>query len=174
MKEVLVSGPRGLLVRCRVPERRRDRLRGLSGLEKLGRDEGFLIANATSVHTVGMRFPILIVRLDAEFRVVDVRRVHPRRFVPSIRRARHVLECHEGADVRVGDSLRCFGCGLIRREIGSASERADERQDERRTDRQRPDHDREEAARPRGERDGLSSSALRLDDPEELQQEPHR
>jgi uncharacterized membrane protein (UPF0127 family) len=174
MNEILVSGPRGLWLRCRVPEGRRERLHGLIGLDGLTPDEGFLIANATSVHTFGMRFPILVVRLDAEFRVVDVRRVDPRTFVPSIRRARHVLECHEGADVRVGDPLRLLRCGPVRREVGSAGERADERQDERRTDRQRSHHDREEAARPRGERDGFSSTALRLDDPEELQQEPHR
>ncbi|MGH2591854.1 MAG: hypothetical protein ACRDGW_13810 [Actinomycetota bacterium] len=174
MDAVLVSGLRGLRLHCRVPRGRRERLRGLIGLGGLAPDEGFLIANATSVHTFGMRFPILVARLDGSFRVVDVRVVRRWRFVRPIRRARHVLECHEGADVRVGDPLHLLWCGRVRREVGSAGERADERQDERRTDRQRPDHDREETARPRGERDGLSSSALRLDDPEELQQEPHR
>lgn len=175
MTEVLVSGPRGLLLRCRVPERRRDRLRGLIGIERLARDEAFLVTDATSVHTFGMRFPILVVRLDASMRVVDVRVVRPWKFVPPIRGARHVLECHERADVQVGDSLRPL---LMRPESrvedASADERANESQDERRTYRQPPDDDREEAARPRGERHGLSSNALRLDDPEELQQPPHR
>jgi hypothetical protein len=174
MIEVLVWGPRGLRRRCRVPEGRRERVRGLIGLGGLAPDEGFLIANATSVHTFWMRFPILVARLDGSFRVVEVRVVRRWRFVRPIRRARHVLECHEGADVRVGDSLVVARADQVRREIGSAGERADERQDERGTERQPPDDDREEAARPRGERDGLSSSALRLDDPEELQQEPHR
>lgn len=175
MNQVLVSGPRGLRLRCRVPEGRRERRHGLIGLGGLARDEAFLIANATSVHTFGMLFPILVVRLDASFRVVDVRVVRPRMFVPPMRRARHVLECHERADVRVGDALLVGrAADRVRREVGSAGERADESEDERRTDRKRPHHDREEAPRPRGERDGLSSTALRLDDPEELQQQPHR
>jgi hypothetical protein len=175
MDAILISGLRGRRLRCRVPEGRCERLRGLLGLDGLAPDEAFLIANASSVHTFGMRFPILVVRLDALFRVVDVRVVPPWRFVRPIRRARHVLECHEDVDLRVGDVVRLLRvAGRIRWEVGSAGEGADERQDERRTDRQRPHHDWEEAARPRGERDGLSSTALRLDDPEELQQEPHR
>jgi hypothetical protein len=105
MGGVVVVGPRGGRLRCRVPGIRRERVRGLIGLGGLAPDEGFLIANATSVHTFGMRFSILVARLDASFRVVDVRVVRPRRLVRPIRRARHVLECHEGADVRVGDSL---------------------------------------------------------------------
>jgi uncharacterized protein len=170
-----VSGSRGLRLRCRIPERGRERLRGLIGHGGLAHDEAFLIANATSVHTYWMRFPILIARLDDSLRVVDVRVVRPWRFVGSIRRARHVLECHEGTDIRVGDALLvAWAADRERWEVESAGERADEGQDERRADRQRSHHDREKAARPRGERDGLPSSALRLDDPEELQQRSHR
>jgi hypothetical protein len=175
MNAALVSGSRGLRLRCRVPEGLRERLRGLIGLGGLAPHEAFLIANATSVHTFGMRFPILLARLDESFRVVDIRVVRPWRFVGPIRRARHLLECCEEADIRVGDALLVArAADRERREVGSAGERADEGQDERRADRQRSHHDREEAARPRGERDGLPSSALRLDDPEELQQRSHR
>lgn len=68
-------------------------------------DEAMLFSNATSVHTFGMRFAVLVVRLDPSFRVVDARRVAPRRFVPPMRAARHVLECHQDVDLRSGDRL---------------------------------------------------------------------
>jgi uncharacterized membrane protein (UPF0127 family) len=57
-----------------------------------------------SVHTFGMRVPITVVFLDRSWRVVRVVRASPARLV-SCRRARHVMECHIGADVRVGDVL---------------------------------------------------------------------
>jgi uncharacterized protein len=72
---------------------------------EIASDEAMLLSNATSVHTFGMRFAILVVRLDQSFRVVDARRVSPRRFVPPMPVARHVLECHPDADLRTGDRL---------------------------------------------------------------------
>jgi len=170
MDEGVLLG-RDVRLRTCVPSTVFERLRGSIRLE-LAPGEAMLLPNATSVHTFGMRIPILVARLDASFRVVDVRLVRPWRFVPPIRRARHVLECHEGTDIRVGDALRLRAVRGL--DVRGSGERAGEGQDERRTDRQGSDHDREEAARPRGERDGLSSTALRLDDAEELQQRPHR
>src|SRR5918994_6383034 len=109
MRKVAAVTPRGAVLRCRVAERGRDRRMGLSGAGDLPHDTALLFPNATSVHTLGMRFPILVVRLDGAFTVVDVRRVLPGRFVPPMRQASHVLECNENADVRVGDVLRIEG-----------------------------------------------------------------
>jgi uncharacterized protein len=72
---------------------------------EIGSDEALLLPNGTSVHTFGMRFPILVLRLDPSLRVMDVRYVAPMRFVPPMRRARHVLECQPDVDLRVGDQL---------------------------------------------------------------------
>ena len=66
--------------------------------------ETLLIERCRSVHTFGMRFPITVTFLDASWRVLRVERCGPGRLLFS-RRARHVLECHIGADVRVGDVL---------------------------------------------------------------------
>jgi len=101
-----ISLPRNDVLRCGIAETSRDRRYGLRGVTELQPQTAMLFPNATSVHTFGMRFPILVVRLDAAFTVVDVRRVRPQRFVPPIRRARHVLECHEDVDIRVGDVLK--------------------------------------------------------------------
>jgi len=76
----------------RVAWTRRERLRGLRGLEGLGPGEALLIPNCRSVHTFGMRFPIRVVFLDAEFRVVEVVRLRPNRLARPRLKARHVLE----------------------------------------------------------------------------------
>ena len=106
MVSIDLTGPRGVRLRCRVARTRRERLRGLIGRDRLGSDEGILLPVATSVHTFGMRMPILVSRLDAELRVLDVRIVSPRRILAPMRRARHVVECSERVDLRVGDVLR--------------------------------------------------------------------
>lgn len=84
-------------------------MRGLLRRSAIEIDEALLIPDATSVHTVGMRFPILVARLDDALRVVDVRRVMPYRLVMRMRDARHVLECHPDVDLRPGDILRVDG-----------------------------------------------------------------
>ena len=63
-----------------------------------------LLERCRSVHTVGMRFPITVAFLDTSSRVVRVDRAPIGRIL-FCRRARHVLECHIGSDVRVGDLL---------------------------------------------------------------------
>lgn len=106
MRRLELEGPRGLSLRCGLAERRRERTRGLTGVRELAVDVGLLIPGATSVHTFGMLFPILVARLDESLRVVDVRRVPPRRLVLPTAGARHVLEGSIDLDLRVGDVVR--------------------------------------------------------------------
>jgi uncharacterized membrane protein (UPF0127 family) len=63
-----------------------------------------LLERCRSVHTFGMSFPIAVIFLDAESRVTSVARTPTGRIL-FCRSARHVLECHVGADVRTGDVL---------------------------------------------------------------------
>jgi uncharacterized membrane protein (UPF0127 family) len=104
-----ISGPKGLQLRCGVPARLPERVRGLLRREAIEIDEALLIPDVTSVHTFGMRFPILVARLDDSLRVVDARRVMPYRLVMPMRNARHVLECHPDVDLFPGDVLRVDG-----------------------------------------------------------------
>lgn len=62
------------------------------------------IGRCRSVHTIGMAFPITVAFLDDSLLVIRVERASAGRIM-FCRRARHVLECHIGADVRVGDSI---------------------------------------------------------------------
>ena len=109
VRSLMISGPRGLQLRCSAPERPPERMRGLLRRNAIEIDEALLIPDSTSVHTFGMRFPILVSRLDDSLRVVDVRRVMPYRLVMRMRDARHVLECHPDVDLRTGDILRVGG-----------------------------------------------------------------
>ena len=86
------------------PRNRRERRRGWLGRHRIEPWDALLLERCRSVHTLGMRVPITVVFLDRSWRVIRVVRARPGRLL-SCRRARHVLECHIGADVRVGDLL---------------------------------------------------------------------
>ncbi|MDP9261141.1 MAG: DUF192 domain-containing protein [Actinomycetota bacterium] len=101
----------GLVVceRCIVADSPLPRMRGLLGRRNLGSDEGVLLRPAGSIHTFFMRFPIDVVFLDRDGRVLRVAEsVRPWR-TAAARGARAVLELRAGESERrrvaVGDVL---------------------------------------------------------------------
>jgi uncharacterized membrane protein (UPF0127 family) len=74
------------------------RLRGLLGCRTLGPGAGMLIESCSAVHTVGMRFSLDLIFLDAQWRIVAcVSGVRPGRWcVPGGLRARRVVEVESG------------------------------------------------------------------------------
>ncbi|MGZ5297462.1 MAG: DUF192 domain-containing protein [Actinomycetota bacterium] len=103
MRRLKIIGPRGGRWQVDVPTTFRERMRGLRG-RALGAHQAMLLERCRSVHTMGMTFSITVAFLDASSSVIRVMRTPAGRIV-FCRRARHVLECHIGADVRVGDLL---------------------------------------------------------------------
>jgi uncharacterized membrane protein (UPF0127 family) len=88
--------------RCEIPESSFGRARGLLGRSSLEPDEGMLIDRAGSVHMFFMRFPIDVVFLDRDRRVVGVRHgLRPWR-VAGARRAVAALELPAGAAAAAG------------------------------------------------------------------------
>ncbi|HEX3300007.1 MAG TPA: DUF192 domain-containing protein [Actinomycetota bacterium] len=106
MRDRELVGPHGRPWTVSVPHTRRERMRGLRGRAWLPPDHGLLLLRCRSVHTFGMRAPIAVAFLDADWRVLSVRRVRPGRVVLPRWRARHVLECAAATDLRRGDRLR--------------------------------------------------------------------
>ena len=112
MRQALATGPRGRRWTVEVPETRAERRRGLLGRDGLEPGTGMLFERASSVHTIGMRFPIDVVflgRADADGRRV-VRRVEtmaPGRMAWPRPGVRAVLELPAESDVRVGDAILC-------------------------------------------------------------------
>ena len=93
--------------RCEIPESSFGRARGLLGRDGLEPGEGMLIDRAGSVHMFFMRFPIDVVFLDRNRKVVGVRReLRPWR-VAGVRRAVAALELPAGAAAAIeeGDML---------------------------------------------------------------------
>ncbi len=69
------------------------RLRGLLGRLRLRNDDGLWVVPSQGVHTIGLMFPVDLVYLDADSRVVQVvEHLSPFRVGPLRRRARSVLE----------------------------------------------------------------------------------
>ena len=81
---------------CRVAESFGTRLRGLMGARSLAAGSGMLFPRTRSVHTHFMRFPVDVVFLDGENRIVSiVHRLRPWHGAAS-RGARSVLELAAG------------------------------------------------------------------------------
>ncbi len=79
------------------------RLLGLMGRRSFGLGEGLLLLNCRSVHTCFMRFPIDVVYLDRDMRVLSVSPgVTPWRFLPPVDGGKHTLELPSGALAHFG------------------------------------------------------------------------
>ena len=91
-----------LVCRARVAASFAARFRGLMGVAQLPPTSGVLFPRSRSVHTHFMRFPIDIVFLDAELRIVSVvPALRPWRFATA-KRADSVLELAAGECERLG------------------------------------------------------------------------
>jgi uncharacterized protein len=90
---------RGVLgFRVPVATTRSARLLGLARLDRLDAGEGLLLPDCRCVHTFGMRFPLDLIFLDADGRVIELRREVPPRRVVRCRAADSVLELPAPAD----------------------------------------------------------------------------
>ena len=92
-------------IRLLEPTTRRGRASGLLGRATLGPDDALLLRWCRSVHTFGMRFPIDVVLLDREDRLLRVLTVPPGRLVLPRPRVRHVLETAAGHGARLATAI---------------------------------------------------------------------
>jgi uncharacterized protein len=112
---VIVTDARQLVVceRCTVADRLVARARGLLGRASLAGGEGLLLRPAGSIHTWFMRFPIDVVFLDSELRVLAVRSELGAWRMAWQRGARSVLELAAGEarsrGIGPGAQLRLVG-----------------------------------------------------------------
>ena len=81
------------------------RARGLIGRSALAPGEGLMLRPCNAVHTVGMAFPIDLVHLDADSRVLRVvHSLRPWRPGPLVRGSRVVVELPAGTALVTGTS----------------------------------------------------------------------
>jgi len=79
-----------------IPETHVERTRGLLGRDGLDPTHALVLARCTSVHTIGMRFPIDVIAFDPDWAAVDVRTLAPGRVSWPRRRVRNVIETAAG------------------------------------------------------------------------------
>src|SRR5260221_8870911 len=109
LSRVLTAGGAVLCERCEIPESVFGRMRGLLGRDGLEPGGGMLIDRAPSVHMFFMRFPIDVVFLDGDRKVVRVVELLRPWRIAGAARAAAALELPAGAAaaaaVEVGDIL---------------------------------------------------------------------
>jgi uncharacterized protein len=88
-----------------VPETHVERTRGLLRRDGLEQTHALVLASCSSVHTIGMRFPIDVVSFDREWTVIDVRTLSPGRVAWPRRRVRNVIETAAGRGQVFSESL---------------------------------------------------------------------
>jgi uncharacterized membrane protein (UPF0127 family) len=78
-----------------------ERAKGLLGATEVGEGRGLLL-RGRQVHTIGMAFPIDVVHLRSDGRILKVKTVKPGRIGPLVARGRWILELDAGAAGRLG------------------------------------------------------------------------
>ena len=83
---------------------------GLIGRKGFREYNGMLLKNANAIHTFFVRFPIDVVFLDRDFKVLKiVEKLSPFRFSPIVWKAKHILELPQNSikshSLKVGDKL---------------------------------------------------------------------
>ena len=87
------------------------RLRGLLGPASLETGEGLILAGEKSIHTLFMKFPIDVVYVDKEFKVIraDINMI-PYRLGPFLSQSAYIVEMPVGTIIntatKVGDQLK--------------------------------------------------------------------
>jgi len=87
-----------------------DRLKGLMFREKLNKGEGLLIIPCNSIHTFFMKFPIDVLFVNKEDKIVaSIEKMKPSRISKIYGKAKYVVELPAGTiekcDISVGDRI---------------------------------------------------------------------
>lgn len=108
MRDAQLFNERGeLLARLSICTSLWEGIRGLLGRPEPGPGQGLLLARCNAVHTIGMRYPIDVVFLDKDERVVRiVEAMKPVRQAQH-RKAKKVIEFKAGEAARLGIGVGC-------------------------------------------------------------------
>jgi uncharacterized membrane protein (UPF0127 family) len=111
MNTLILVGPDGQIVweRCELADGPVSRMRGLIGRTRLPRGRGMLVRPRWFVHTAFMRFPIDVIFLDRDLKVLATREHVPPWRAAAHPRAHSVLKLAAGETealgIRGGDKL---------------------------------------------------------------------
>lgn len=113
MRHLTLDIPGGALLHLMMAASTLERMRGLLGRAPLGPREGMLLPHCGMIHTFGMHYPIDVVYLDREYRVLKVSEALAPLRMGFHLRARSVLELAAGSaaacGIRAGSVLALSG-----------------------------------------------------------------
>ena len=106
LKNDLDNEPRSTQISVELANTFFTRLVGLLSRSSLPNDQGLLLDPCSSIHTLGMRFPIDIIYLDKENKVLgNADDLKPNRFSFAPKGTAKVLEIAQGNRIRTGINL---------------------------------------------------------------------
>ena len=98
--------PRAIPLQVTIADTFFTRLVGLLSRKSLSDDEGLLLSPCASIHTIGMRFPIDVLFLDKQNKVIAVSdSVESNKIRKAPRHTHKVLEIAQGNRIRTGINL---------------------------------------------------------------------
>lgn len=106
-----MQNSRTLVERVRIADTFFSRFVGLMGKRSLDPSEGLLLRRCPRVHTCFMHFPIDVIYLSSEDRVLHTETLGPWRMGSRVKGAKHVLELSVGKkdDVNIGYEMKFAG-----------------------------------------------------------------
>ncbi|MFQ6137037.1 MAG: DUF192 domain-containing protein [Candidatus Hydrothermarchaeales archaeon] len=112
--EVHNTSRANLICTCSVADAFFSRLKGLMFKSSLPRDEGLLIefsplSRSRSIHGFFMRFPIDLIFINEDLKVVEIETLYPWRYYSPRKGCKWVLEVNKGVakekEIEIGDEL---------------------------------------------------------------------
>jgi len=86
-----------------------DRLAGLIFKKSIDKNEGMLFDDCNSIHTFWMRFPLDVIFLESENRIIRIfYSLKPFRITPVIKNSKRVLEIKSGMALELGLAVNDF------------------------------------------------------------------
>lgn len=86
-----------------------EKMKGLLGTKELKKNEGLLIPDCKQVHTYFMNYPIDVLFLDSEYKILKKQTLEPWKISPWIYKSKAVLELPKGfaeqKQLQEGDKL---------------------------------------------------------------------
>lgn len=110
MRAINSTKHREIANKLKVAENVFTRMKGLLGRSSLAEGEGLLIRPCKGIHTFGMKFPIDVVFLNKNNRVIAIsKNIPPNRMTRIYHRASSVIELSAGTaeatDIYIGDEV---------------------------------------------------------------------
>lgn len=96
------------MVKIVAPTTQKDKQLGLLILDKPPQDWGMLFFDTSTIHTMNMKFPIDVVSLDINFKIIEIKTIDPGVESYSIPGTKHILELAPTSAYKLGFTIGSY------------------------------------------------------------------